>query len=161
MADEDIKTCAGCGASVYKEHLDRGTAGYWAGQLLCNICLAERGQGPPSRPADDDLAPIRLEESLGGATDVRAATSTDSIAAHQAVHDDSAYKRPLQKGPTATRCRSFHCKLTDGALSYLNQQINEWCDSNPEIHIKFSTSAIGSFEAKQHHEPHLIITVFY
>lgn len=159
MADEEIKVCAGCGASVYKEHLDRGTAGYWAGQLLCNICLAERGQGPPARSADDELAPITLEES--SATEVRPAASTDSIAAQQAVHDDSAYKRPLVKGQTASRCRSFHCKLTDGAIAYMNQQINEWCDSNPEIHIKFSTSAIGSFEAKQHHEPHLILTVFY
>jgi hypothetical protein len=160
VANEEIKTCAGCGASVYKEHLDRGTAGYWAGQLLCNICLAERGQGAPGRSLEDDLAPIRLEEPIAAA-DVRPATSTDSVAAQQAVHDDSAYKRPLIKGPAASRCRSFHCKLSDGALAYMSQQITEWCDANPEIQIKFCTSAIGMFEAKQHQEPHLILTCFY
>ena len=165
MPQEEVKTCQGCGASVYKEHLDRGTAGYWAGQLLCTICLAEKGQGKPpaktvSPSPDDALSSIELvgeEETSGG--EVRSFAS-DSITA-QAVHDDSRYKRPLVKGAGATRCRTFHAKLSDGAISFMNEQINEWCDNSPDIQIKFCSSAIGLFEGKQHQESNLILTVFY
>ena len=168
MADEDVKTCHGCGASVYKEHLDRGTAGYWAGQLLCNVCLAEKGVAPVaakpialSPSADEGLGSIELvgEEDAGASGEIRS-FGGDSITA-PAVHDDSRYKRPLLKGSGATRCRTFHAKLSDGAISFMTEQINEWCDSNPDIQIKFCTSAIGLFEGKQHQEPNLILTVFY
>lgn len=164
MPDEEVKTCQGCGASVYKEHLDRGTAGYWAGQLLCNICLAEKG--PPKAPGKPialnpgpELATIELvaEGEVGG--DIRS-FGGDSVTA-PAVHDDSKYNRPLVKGAGATRCRTFHAKLSDGAISFMNEQINEWCDSNPDIQIKFCSSTIGLFEGKQHQEPNLILTVFY
>lgn len=70
-------------------------------------------------------------------------------------------RRPLLKGsPNATRCRTFHCKLADGPMAYLNEQINEWVDGNDDIEIKFATSTIGVVEGK-HVDPHLIVTVFY
>lgn len=72
------------------------------------------------------------------------------------------FKRPLVTAADgATRCRTFHSKLTDAALSYMDNQINEWSDAHPEVHVKFATSTIGLFEAKQHQEPHLIVSVFY
>jgi hypothetical protein len=61
----------------------------------------------------------------------------------------------------ATRCRTFHAKLADSALAYMDNQINDWIDNNPEVHVKFATSTIGMVEAKQHQEPHVIVTVFY
>ena len=168
MAQEEIKTCQGCGASIYQEHLDRGTAGFWAGQLLCTICLAERGHGkppaprPPAPESPDDLSSISLveEEPPAGGGETRKFAGTDSLSS-PALQDETKYQRPLIKGAGATRCRTFHAKLTDGAIAFLNEQINEWCDNNPEIEVKFCTSAIGMFEGKQHQEPNLILTVFY
>ena len=61
---------------------------------------------------------------------------------------------------TATRCRTFHSKLTDGAINFLNHQINEWLDGNEDITVKFSNSTIGPFEGK-HVEMNLIVTLFY
>ena len=42
---EPAMTCTGCGASIYKEHIDRGLAGMWAGQMLCPSCRKERQEG--------------------------------------------------------------------------------------------------------------------
>jgi hypothetical protein len=165
VADEDVKTCQGCGASVYKEHLDRGTAGYWAGELLCNVCLAEKGVAQQAVKAislskdEEQISTIELAGENEASGEIRSFAS-DSITA-PAVHDDSKYNRPLLKGSGATRCRTFHAKLSDGAISYMNQQINEWCDGNADIQIKFCSSTIGLFEGKQHQEPNLILTVFY
>jgi len=62
--------------------------------------------------------------------------------------------------PTATRCRTFHSKLNEGAVAFMNDQINTWIDENPDLRIKFATSSIGVFEGK-HADPNLILTIFY
>ncbi|RMF85197.1 MAG: hypothetical protein D6744_01775, partial [Planctomycetota bacterium] len=79
------------------------------------------------------------------------------LGSHDTQHQ---YRRPLSRGATATRCRTFHCKLTDASIVHLNEQINEWADADDEIEIKFATSSVGVIEGK-HNDPHLIITVFY
>lgn len=76
------------------------------------------------------------------------------------AHDESRLTRALLEQGGATRCRVFHAKLNDGALSFMENQINEWTDAHPDIVIKFMSTAIGIFEGK-HTEPHLIVTVFY
>lgn len=76
-------------------------------------------------------------------------------------HKTHEYHRPLGKAVDgATRCRTFHAKLTDPSIIYMDHQINEWVDSHPEITIKFCNSTIGVFEGK-HAEQHLILTLFY
>ncbi|MBI5864524.1 MAG: hypothetical protein HZB38_08460 [Planctomycetes bacterium] len=71
------------------------------------------------------------------------------------------FSRPMLSGsPNATRCRTFHAKLADAALSHLDEQINQWADAQPDVEIKFATTAIGVVEGK-HADPHLIVTVFY
>lgn len=74
---------------------------------------------------------------------------------------DSSFRRALLKDAvTATRCRTFHAKLADGALAHLDEQINLWVDSHEDVQIKFATSTIGIVEGK-HSDPHLIVTIFY
>ena len=63
-------------------------------------------------------------------------------------------------GRGAIRCRVFHAKLNDGALQYMEGQINEWIDQNPEVEIKHVNTNVGVVEGKSQ-EPHLIITLFY
>ncbi|MHC4093662.1 MAG: hypothetical protein ACYSVY_25895, partial [Planctomycetota bacterium] len=78
-----------------------------------------------------------------------------------ALRDEAKYTRRLNPTvQTATRCRTFHTKLNDSAVAFMNDQINTWVDTNPDISIKFATSAIGIFEGK-HSDPNLIVTVFY
>jgi len=138
--DQEIEpelSCSGCGASIYREHLNRNLAGRWAGQLFCQTCLEERQKADPV---------------LSGTENMGSSAQDDAGA---------SYQRPLNPtGRGATRIRTFHAKLTDGAVHHLDQQINLWLDSHSEVEIKFAQSTVGVFEGK-HTEPSLILTIFY
>lgn len=162
-SSEITSKCVECGASIYQQHLDSGIAGYKGDKLLCSHCMAEVDTYNP----DEDDAPLVLEghaDSDDSASDMSSSQIHGVTAAtlgKAGAWDESRFRRPLQPGITAaTRCRTFHCKLTDGAVDFLNNSINEWLDGHDEITVKFATSTIGQFEGK-HTEPNLIITMFY
>lgn len=74
--------------------------------------------------------------------------------------DEATWARtPNITGEGATHVRSFHSKLTDDALGYVDKQINAWLDDNPDIEVKFVTTTIGTFTGKVK-EPHLICQVW-
>ncbi len=171
----EATTCESCGASVYPEHLDSGIARYENGKLLCSHCVKdyEREHGAGGTGKVEALETIQLEsddinssDSVGSGTTEMSSSrihgmSEATLGHHAEADDDSRFKRPLDpKSPFASRCRSFHCKLTDGALEFLNMQINEWLDQHPDIAIKFARSDVGMFEGK-HKEPNLVLTLFY
>lgn len=179
MIDEDVKTCQGCGASIYPEHIESGMAGQFQGKLLCSHCIKDLQQKP--KPQEEEaLGPISLLEmpepepepeslitselDVGGPPERPEIVniSSESVAGTlAAAFSDDRYDRPLNKtGQGATRCRTFHAKLNDGAIGFMNEQINEWLDGNTDIEIKSSSSTIGVFEGKSS-EPHLILTVLY
>jgi len=62
-------------------------------------------------------------------------------------------------GTGAIHVKSFHCKLTDESLHYVDQQINEWLDEHPEYEVKFVSSSVGTFTGKSK-EPNLILQVW-
>lgn len=172
--DKDIEICDSCGASVYPEHLESGKAAVMGGKLLCTHCLVEYkkthhtedtgfvGQSTIRSPAEvAEVEAVGLvDEDASQASQIRAGGDTLAGSAAQLV-DDIHYKRPLDpKAPAATRCRTFHAKLNDGAVAYMNNQVNEWVDQNPNITIKSSSTTIGVWEAKKA-DPHMIVTVFY
>ncbi len=167
MADEEIMTCQACGATVYPEHLSSGRAKRIGGRLLCPHC-AHEAAGQPA--LSSSLAPEPALETLPVADAPRHASSDTSAHVGRTatplgttghVWNDAKYARPLSPDAAgASRCRIFHAKLNDGALLFMNEQINSWADSNPEIRIKFATSTIGVFEGK-HSDPNLIVTIFY
>ncbi len=166
MATEDIiKTCDECGAAVYPDHLEKGTAGTIDGKLLCPICFRER-QRQTKPEVEETIALIEdaetpIEDKPEEKPRIKA-FGDDSVFGQFVDHDDSKFQRPLvTTGRSAIRCRTFHTKLTDAAISYMDAVINEWIDKNPQIEIKHATSTIGMFEGKQRQEPHLILTVFY
>jgi hypothetical protein len=69
-------------------------------------------------------------------------------------------KRPLNvTGQGATRCRVFHSKIAVGSLDFMQNQINEWIDSD-RIEVKQVGQVIGVMEGKIA-EPNLIVTVWY
>lgn len=169
MAEDEgiIKTCDECGAAVYPDHLEKGTAGMVNEKLLCPICYREYNKTNVSAH-DDAEATIALVEDEAIEAQMEnepkpqiKAFADDSVFGQMVDHDESKYKRPLNtSGRGAIRCRTFHTKLSDAAISYMDSTINEWTDKNPQIEIKFATSTIGIYEGKRA-EPHLIVTVFY
>jgi len=168
MRDEVTSVCAACGASVYKQHLESGIARYEEGKLLCSHCVAEyekahdaaAGAEPEVfEPIEfDDERPFEPGADMSQSRIHAASAATLGITG---AWDDARFKRSLQTESTvATRCRTFHCKLSEAAVDFMNNQINEWLDHNDQIGIKFATSTIGNFEGK-HTEPNLIVTIFY
>jgi hypothetical protein len=120
-------------------------------------------------PAPDELEPIALiEEEAAVAAPPGPNTAPQAppkskikafgIDEHKAHHD---WKRqPVKTGSGACRVRSFHGKYSEQGLEYLDNVINEWLDSHPEIEVKFVTSTVMTFEGKVR-EPALVLNVWY
>lgn len=103
---------------------------------------------------------------LGGSPEeVHIAESTTSApktirAFEKETQDPSKWNRkPNVTGTGATHVRTFHSKLTNEALLYLDQTVNEWLDEHPEFEIKFVTTSVGELTGKLK-EPHLICQVW-
>ena len=75
------------------------------------------------------------------------------------VEESSWLREPNATGTGATHVRTFHSKLTDDALNYVDTQINTWLDEHPEFEVKLVTTTIGTFTGKVK-EPHLICQVW-
>lgn len=179
-SDEQMESCQECGATIYPEHLAKHTADRFQGKLLCPHCLQEKHASASVNPAEllSESGGIASEPDnpvIALASDDGAADSPPSAAApsksiksfgggsvtlgHTAA--DAGLRRPTQKNvPYATRCRTFHCRLNETAIAYMDRMVNEWVDAHEEIEIKFVTSTIGLFEGK-HSDPNLILTLFY
>jgi hypothetical protein len=168
MSDDLAGTCEECGASVYRQHVTSGIARYEGGKLMCSVCVSEyeRSHDAAESGVTEEFAPIELDSN--GDDDVhvdlsssRIRSATASTLGQSKGWDDEKYGRQLDpRAISSTRCRTFHSKLSGPALEFMNNQLNDWVDTQGNITIKFATSTIGIFEGK-HAEPHLILTVFY
>jgi hypothetical protein len=79
------------------------------------------------------------------------------------IHRHHDWKRPTVKGGMlggACRIRTFHGKLSDQGLEYIDEAINMWLDDHPEIDIKFVTTNVGMFDGK-FKDIALVINVWY
>ena len=157
-------TCTSCGSSIYRQHLDSGIARYEHGKLMCAHCVAEF-EASHAGEKDAEFEPIELdtgdEELKVDLSQSRIHSASSATLGRAGAWDDKKFKRPLDtRAISATRCRTFHAKLSEAALEFMNNQINEWIDSNESINVKFATSTIGTFEGK-HAEPNVILTLFY
>jgi hypothetical protein len=80
--------------------------------------------------------------------------------AMEAGHHSKEWRRATNTdGTGATHVKSFHCKLAADALSYLDEQVNEWLDTHPDYEVKLVTTSIGEWTGKVR-EPHLIVQVW-
>lgn len=165
MTETAAKTCEGCGADISAEQIVNRQAGLVHGVLLCPACVDKKRK----EAMEAQRAAAAAEEKLtidGGEVSAEAQTSSKIRSFAQGstlagAHHDAKLKRHTT-GPTepATRIRTFHSKLTPAALAHMDDQINEWVDSHPDIFIKSVNTTVGPFEAK-HVEQHLIVTIFY
>ncbi len=183
----ELRTCQQCGATITDGQIESRQAGLIKGMLLCPTCVEAKRQemlatrqttaahapaGAASSPAPTtqqamktpppDDEPISLEapdEAPGSGMSKIHSFATGSTLS--GVHHDEKLKRPMS-GPqdAPTRCRTFHAKLNDASIAYMNDQINEWVDADPRVFIKTVSTAVGLFEGK-HPEPHLFVTMFY
>ncbi len=114
-----------------------------------------RHTAPPlGRPTGDrDAEPLPVAESLGpaGGQKIR------SIERRR--HEDVWSRTPNTTGEGAIHVKTFSAKLTEDALKYMDQSINEWLDAHPQYEVKFTSSTVGILTGKLK-EPYLICQVW-
>lgn len=122
---------------------------------------AAPGQPPrpaPPKPPEDDDAPISLVDEPAAGTPVVSKIKAMGIAgAHQTR---TMNRKTTVNGTGAIRVRSFHGRLSEEGLAFLDDKINEWLDTHPDIEVKFVTTNIGTFEGKLK-ELALVVNVWY
>lgn len=129
--------------------------------------LAKVSGIPMGRPPVEDLDTIALVEdaepapvpgqpaSAQPASKIRAFTVAG---AHVTSHQ---FKRqPNVTGHGATRVRTFHGRLSDEGMAFMDDKINEWIDTHPEVEIKQVSTTIGVFEGKIRDQA-LIVNIWY
>lgn len=105
-----------------------------------------------------DLTPIGLEdapETTTGPSKIKAFG-----VAGMAATREKWTRKPNANSTGACRVRTFHGRLSDEGMGFLDDKINEWLDQHPEYEVKFVTTTIGTFEGKIR-EPALIVNVWY
>jgi len=124
----------------------------------------------PAKPADDRIElvdePAPKAPAAPGAGGP--AKAPDASKGHVPLYNaadmakkEDVWQRPLRSSPSgATRVRSFHGRLSDQGLDYMDHTINEWLDKHPEVDVKFVTSITGIYEGKIR-EPAVILNVWY
>ena len=115
---------------------------------------------PPRPKVDDTPLALEAEEKPATTTTEPPKSKIHQISAGPSIVAHS-YKRQSHVNQTgAVRIRTFHCRLSEQGVEYLDQTINDWLEGHPDIEIKFSTSTVGMWDGKLK-EPSLIITVWY
>ena len=156
---EVLMSCAACGASIYQEHVHRGLAGMWAGQMLCLTCLKPKREVGAAPPATENADAIPL-----AAVEPAAATSSPEpppASPYDTVADEViAAEAAAGTVSGARHVRTFHAKLSEAALRHLDEQVNAWLKAHPSAAVKFANTTVGMFEGK-HSEPNLILTIFF
>jgi hypothetical protein len=74
-------------------------------------------------------------------------------------HEDEWRRTPNTTGTGAIHVKTFHGKLTEDGIVYLDQMVNEWLDAHPQYEVKFVNSTIGTFTGKIK-EPQIICQVW-
>jgi hypothetical protein len=75
-------------------------------------------------------------------------------------HEDKWKRSPNVTGKGAIHVKTFHCKLNNESLEFLDQQINEWLDAHPQYEAKLITNCVGDWTGKTGKEPNLIVQVW-
>jgi hypothetical protein len=130
---------------------------------------------PAAVPADEDL--VLLEEALTLEDDGATTTPRSSVVVPAAAGGAPAPKKitfnadaigrqrnfkrkPHTTGLGACRVKTFHGKLSDQGLEYLDDAINVFLDEHPEVEVKFVQSNVGMFDGK-FKDFALVVNVWY
>ena len=110
----------------------------------------------PGIPVGDEGA-IELEEDYDAAVLHK---KIKAFGPENAVKQTKWTREPTAGGTGAVRVKTFHCKLSDQGLEYLDDAINHFIDAHPEVNVKFVTSNIGMFDGK-FKDFALVVNVWY
>ncbi len=111
---------------------------------------------PPAQPLPTTVSPPPGE--MPGGSDGPPCSKIRTFGAMKR-HEDEWSRTPNTTGQGAIHVKTFHAKLTEDSLTFLDQSVNEWLDNHPQYEVKFVSTTIGEFTGKIK-EPHLICMVW-
>jgi len=82
------------------------------------------------------------------------------LGAVRGAAEDRWKRSPNVTGKGAIHCKSFHCKLNNEALEFMDQQINDWLDAHPQFEVKLVNTTVGEWAGKQGREPNMVVQVW-
>ena len=103
----------------------------------------------------DELEAVPVAEASGPISTPKKITAFGK----DAKHEENWARTPNTTGTGAIHVKTFHAKLTDDALRYMDQCVNEWLDAHPQYEVKFVNTSVGILTGKLK-EPHLICQVW-
>ena len=115
---------------------------------------------PASAPAAPTIRAATAFTATAFDSSARPTVSKISFGAETATRTHQWKRKPVVSGHGAVRVRTFHAKLSDQGLDYIDEGINVWLDEHPEIDIKFVTTSVGMFDGK-FKDFALIVNVWY
>ncbi|TVQ54256.1 MAG: hypothetical protein EA377_05955 [Phycisphaerales bacterium] len=116
---------------------------------------ADRSAKSRSTVRSGEPEPLPIAEPMGPLNKSKKITAFGK----SKTHEERWSRTPNTTGRGAIHVKTFHGKLTDDSLNYMDQCINEWLDAHPEYEVKFVTSTVGTLTGKTK-EPHLICQVW-
>ena len=122
--------------------------------------------GIPAMPVQplipQDLEPLSLEEDEPQGEAPRVGNKIQAFGVSMGGGPSShAWKRkPHVTGQGICRVKSFHGRLSDQGMDYLDSTINEWLDAHPDVDVKAVTTNTNMFDGKMK-ELALIVNIWY
>jgi hypothetical protein len=118
------------------------------------------GMPVQAMPRNDDMDPISLVDDFDASSDTPQPSKIKAFGVAGMTQQHTYKRQTHATGQGACRIRSFHGRLSDEGMAYMDDKINEWLDAHPEIEVKIVTTSIGQYEGKIK-EPALILNVWY
>ena|SRR5437762_6643112 len=131
-------------------------------QITPGLQMARMVPPPPKAvQADNDtIALVEVEDEEAPLEEAPVVSKIKAFGSDLRHRQHQWKRQPHVTGQGATRMKSFHGKYSDQGLEYLDDAINEWLDSHPEVEVKFVTSTVAVFEGKVR-EPALVLNLWY
>lgn len=123
--------------------------------------VAVPAAAPAAAPEEDEVISLVGDDEMPTSRSQKIRSFSEGSTLGGAHHDEKLKRSLAGATEGATRIRTFHCKLTDAGLANMDDIINDWLDTHPDIFIKSVTSSIGIFEGGKVKEAHLFICCFY
>ena len=133
-------------------------------------------------PFDDGLdEPIPFDDSADDAAGLEGHEKSSSGISHSPLHlgstGEAKVPRPgvsarlavpaakrtahiASSGDRITAVKTFFTKLHAGAISFLDEQICDWLEQNPDVVVKRTNTVTGMVQGKKT-EPNIIVTIWY
>lgn len=103
---------------------------------------------PPLEPLPMDEEDDAIEVDMEAAESETAHHEIRTFGAKKRTEDKQWNRQTVADGTGAIRVKTFHAKLRDDALEFLDDQINQWLDTHPEYEVKLVTTTIGELKGK-------------